>query len=483
MASDRANPPALAPPEVLSGILGALDAGVVVLDSARRVRLWNGWMERATGRPAADALGRGFLELFPEVRESRIDAAIADALENGAPAVLSHTLNRFLFGLKRADGQPMVHSTTVRRLDAGGYADTPGPLCLVQIADVTPAAQRDRLLRERREARYRAVVDTARDAIVTTDVAGTIQWLNRAAEHGFGYGAAEAVGQPIGLILGDAAALWLAPPDPAGEAGPYEAAGRRKGGGTVDLELSLARWTVEGRGSITGILRDVTERRRVQQELHRAVEQKSLLLREVNHRVKNSLHLVSSLMQLQMRGLADPELRRQVQDAIGRIHAIAQVHSRLYQTERFETVELSTYLQALCDDLVSASGDSSGFQLRVEADVVELPTDHAVPLGLIANEMITNAIKHGAGRPLEVVVSLRRAAPRLLFTVSDNGPGLPADFSLNATRSLGMRIVTTLSRQIGGTLEVLPTEQGASFRLVLPLSGEDGPAAESVVAL
>jgi two-component sensor histidine kinase len=466
---------------VLSGILGALDAGVIVLDSARRVRLWNAWMERATGRPAADALGRLFPDLFPEAVGSRIDVAIADALETGAPAVLSHTLNRFLFGLRRHDGQPMVHSTTVRRLDAG-YADAPGPLCLVQVADMTPAAQRDRLLRERREARYRAVVDTARDAIVTTDVAGTIQWLNRAAEHGFGYGAAEAVGQPIGLILGAAAGLWLAPPDPAGEAGPYEAVGRRKGGGTVDLELSLARWSVEGRGSITGILRDVTERRRVQQELRRAVEQKSLLLREVNHRVKNSLHLVSSLLQLQMRGLADQGLRDQVQDAIGRIHAIAQVHSRLYQTERFETVELSTYLQALCDDLVSASGDSAGFHLRVEADAVELPTDHAVPLGLIANELITNAIKHGAGRPLEVVVSLRRAAPRLLFTVSDNGPGLPADFSLEATRSLGMRIVTTLSRQIGGTLEVLPVTQGASFRVVLPLAGEGIPAAESVAA-
>ena len=481
MANCPADPAALAPLEVLSGILGALDAGVVVLDSARRVRLWNGWMERATGRPAGNALGRGFLELFPEARDSRIDVAIADALETGAPAVLSHTLNRFLFGLKRADGQPMVHSTTVRRLDVG-YADAPGSLCLVQIADVTPAAQRDRLLRERREARYRAVVDTARDAIVTTDVAGTIQWLNRAAERGFGYSAAEAVGQPIGLILGDTTALWLAPPDPAGEAGPYEAVGRRKSGGTVDLELSLARWSVEGSGSITGILRDVTERRRVQQELRQAVEQKSLLLREVNHRVKNSLHLVSSLLQLQMRGLANQDLRNQMQDAIGRIHAIAQVHSRLYQTERFEIVELSTYLQALCDDLVSASGDSAGFHLRVEAEEVELPTDHAVPLGLIANELITNAIKHAAGQPLEVVVSLHRAAPWLLFTVSDNGPGLPADFSLDATRSLGMRIVTTLSRQIGGTLEVVPVPQGASFRVVLPLAGEGAPAAESVAA-
>lgn len=464
MANGFAEP---VPPDLLTGFLGALDVGVIVLDSQRCVRLWNAWMARATGRPVAEAVGRSFLTLFPEVRDSRIDFAIGDALATGAPAVLSHTLNRFLLGLTRPNGQPMVHSTTVRRLDAG-YPEEGGPFCLVQIVDVTPAAERDRLLRERREARYHAVVDTARDAIVTTDVAGTIQWLNRAAERGFGYGTAEAVGQPIALILGEGAARWLVPPDAAGE-GACEVTGRRKGGGTVALELSLARWSVEGSGSITGILRDVTERRRVQRELQRALEQKSLLLREVNHRIKNSLHLVSSLLQLQLRGLADPEVRHQVQDAIGRIQAIAQVHSRLYQTERFETVELATYLQALCDDLLSASGDAAAVRLRVDADPVELPIDTAVPLGLIANELITNAIKHGGGRPLEVVLSLKRVADQLLFTVSDTGPGLPPDFSLTATRSLGMRIVTTLSRQIGGALEVLPTARGASFRVAIPL--------------
>ncbi|HYH37332.1 MAG TPA: PAS domain S-box protein [Azospirillum sp.] len=460
------------PPELSSGILGALDVGVMVLDSHRCVRLWNAWMARATGRPADEAVGRNVLDLFPEVRDSRIDLAVGEALATGAPAVLSHTLNRHLLGLTRPNGQPMVHSTTVRRLDAGTAED--GPLCLVQIADATPASERDRQLRERREARYRAVVDTARDAIITTDVAGTIQWMNRAAERGFGYTTDEAVGHPIALILGEDAARWLTSPGAAAE-GACEVTGRRRNGDAVVLELSLARWTVEGSGSITGILRDITERRRVQHELQRALEQKSLLLREVNHRIKNSLHLVSSLLQLQLRGLSDPDLRHHVQDAIGRIQAIAQVHSRLYQTERFETVELATYLEALCDDLVSASGDSAAFRLRVEAEPVELPIDTAVPLGLIANELITNAIKHGGDRPLEVLLSLKRHADRLLFTVSDTGPGLPPDFSLEATRSLGMRIVTTLSRQIGGALEVLPSTRGASFRVAIPLEDTGVP--------
>lgn len=453
--------------DLLPRILGALDTGVIVLDAQRRVRVWNAWMAQASGCPTHQAVGADFHVLFPNLRDTRIDTAIAEALETGVPAVLSHTLNRFLLGLKRADGEPMMHSTTVRRLDLAPRAE---PLCLVQITDVTPAAQRDRLLRERREARYRAVVDTAQDAIVTTDMNGTIQWLNRAAVRQFGYSADEATGQPIGLLLGADAAAWLVPQGVAPEA-PLEATGHRRDGGTLSLEVSLARWSVEGIGSITGILRDVTERRRVQQELHKLVEQKSILLREVNHRVKNSLHLVSSLLQLQARTLSDPALRHQMQDAIGRIHAIAQVHSRLYQTERFQTVELATYLRALCQDLANASGAKTGFDLKVDAEEVELPIDLAIPLGIIANELVTNAIKHGSGKALEVRVSLARAGKRVLFTVADNGPGLPDGFDVERTKSLGMRIVATLSRQIGGTLDILPDVQGAAFRLAVPLVG------------
>ncbi|HYH18157.1 MAG TPA: PAS domain S-box protein [Azospirillum sp.] len=460
--------------DVLIGVLDALDAGVVLLDAEGRVRLWNAWMERTARRPAADLLGRELMAVFPDLRGSRIDAAIEDALTTGAPAVLSHTLNRFPFALLRPDGRPVVHNTTVRRIAVGGV-----PMCVVEITDVTLQVERERYLRERREARYRAVVDTAQDAIVTTDVAGSIQWLNRAAERQFGYTADAAVGLPIATVLGEGAARWL---EPAGagpvSAGPFEVAGRRRDGGVVDLEMSVARWTAEGSNVfITGILRDITERTRARAELQRALDQKSLLLREVNHRVKNSLHLVSSLLSLQLRGITEDRLRHHFRDAISRIHAIAQVHARLYQTERFETVELATYLHALADDLLAASGGATACDLRIDAEEVELPIDLAIPLSLVANELITNAIKHGAGGRVRVDVSLRRVGRELEFSVTDDGPGLPADFDPERAKSLGLRIVTTLTRQVGGTLHMDPTPRGARFRIAVPLAEETVEAA------
>ncbi|MGQ9369833.1 sensor histidine kinase [Azospirillum sp. ST 5-10] len=451
------------PPAVLAAVLDGLDAGVVVLDPEGRIIVWNAWMERAAGHAAPAAVGRGLASVFPGLPGSRVQTAIGEALSTGAPAVLSHTLNRFLFDLRRPDGETMVHNITVHRLDV---AD--GPLCLLQIVDVTLQAERDRFLRERREARYRAVVDTALDAIVTTDVSGTIQWLNRAAERQFGYTAAEASGLDVAVLFGEGAGAWLAAADHA-DSTPFEVVGRRKDGTAVDLELSVARWTADGTGFVTGILRDVTERKRVQADLRRAVDQKSLLLREVNHRVKNSLHLVSSLLSLQMRGLSDDRLRHHFRDAIGRIHAVAQVHARLYQTERFQSVELATYLQAMIDDLVSASGGAAACDVRIDADAVELPIDVAIPLSLVANELITNAIKHGAAERVAVQVGLRCADGLLTFTVADSGPGLPAGFDPGRTGNLGMRIVSTLTRQIGGTVRVDTAGPGATFRIVMPL--------------
>lgn len=455
--------------DVLAGVLDALDGGVVVIDGQERVRLWNAWMERVTGAAAAGLLGRELTAVFPGLRGSRIEAAIEDALTTGAPAVLSHTLNRFPFALCRPDGRPLVHNTTVRRIDVGGV-----PFGVIQITDVTLQVERERYLRERREARYRAVVDTAQDAIVTTDAAGTIQWLNRAAERQFGYAADTAVGLSIAAVLGEGAAQWL---DPAGAgpdgAGPFEVTGRRRDGGTMDLEMSVARWTAEGSNLfITGILRDVTERARARAELQRALDQKSLLLREVNHRVKNSLHLVSSLLSLQLRGVTEERLRHHFRDAISRIHAIAQVHARLYQTERFETVELATYLHALANDLLAASGGATACDLRIDAEEVDLPIDVAIPLSLVANELITNAIKHAAGGRIRVDVSLRRVGRELEFAVADDGPGLPDDFDPDRAKSLGLRIVTTLTRQIGGTLHVDPMPRGARFRIAVPLAEE-----------
>jgi two-component sensor histidine kinase len=204
----------------------------------------------------------------------------------------------------------------------------------------------------------------------------------------------------------------------------------------------------------------------VRDALEQAVADKTVLLREINHRVKNSLQLVSSLLSLQMAGLGDGQARTLLKDASDRISAVARVHHRLYQADRFSTLDFAAFLQELCDDLGRASGGRV-CSILLDADPLEVDIDHAAPLGLITNELITNAIKHRDSDPAVISVSLECAADSYALTVSDQGPGLPADFDAGKSRTLGMRIITALTRQIGGRMEILPTPKGTTFRITV----------------
>lgn len=458
----------------VAGIVDALDIGIVLLDDGQRIRVWNSWMEWASGRRSAELSGKSLWDAFPERRETRLQAAVEDALGTGASSVLSHTLHAQILPLRLRDGLPVPHSAIVRP-----FVDGAERYCLIQITDQTAAADRERVLRERRDERYRAVVGAAQEAIVTTDIAGTIQWMNGAAERHFGITQAEAVGNDIGILLapgnadrwpcGGAALAWST------QAAPIEIQGRRHDGSLFDAELSIGCWTSGGRTFVTGILRDVTERLRVLEALQSALADKTILLREINHRVKNSLQLVSGLLNLQVATVDSEVARHHLRDAAHRIGAVARVHHRLYQTDRFHTIDFAVFLRELCADLAKATGGAIA-EMRVDTDAIEIPNDQATPLGLVANELITNAIKHGGATQPRVHVTLERGVDHFTLTVADEGPGLPEGFDPRQSRSLGMRIVTALVPQVSGTLDVLPTGRGAVFRVKVPLPAGIEPA-------
>jgi PAS domain S-box-containing protein len=459
-------------------ILDALDSGIVILDGECRVGIWNTWMERATGLAQADLAGRLLWEALPELADTRLRGAVDDAIQAGASSILTHSLHAELLPLRLPDGRPLLHNLIIRPLSFGVPGGAPGRIqagsasgCMIQVNDITVTVNRERVLRERRDAKYRAVVDTAQDAIVTTDAAGTLQWMNTAAERIFDFHSQEAIGKDIDLLLsaGDCA-HWPRDHDAVAmneEAmQPVELIGQRRDGAPLNLELSLASWRSEDRVFVTGILRDVTERRRVRDALEQAVADKTVLLSEINHRVKNSLQLVSGLLNLQMASIDDNLAKALLKDASDRIAAVARVHYRLYQSDRFSTLDFAAFLEELCDDLAEASG-ASVCDLVLETGALEINIDHAAPLGLIANELVTNAIKHRDTDPAVIKVTLETGPDGYALTVSDNGPGLPADFNPAKSRTLGMRIVTALTRQLGGKLDILPAAKGTTFRVTV----------------
>ena len=210
-----------------------------------------------------------------------------------------------------------------------------------------------------------------------------------------------------------------------------------------------------------------------QSQLLEALQQKELLLKEVNHRVKNSLQIDASLFGLQRTQIKDPEARRQFEQAGRRINTVAQIHQRLYQDEEVDIVSFDRFLQELCDDLNSAMGGHERLTIVCEASPCRLPTDQAVPLALALNEIITNAFKYAYAPDAsgEIRVACRNADDALVLSVSDDGLPLPDNFDPAKSSGLGMRMITALAKQLRATLEVVRHSKGKSFVLKIPTRG------------
>jgi PAS domain S-box-containing protein len=261
-------------PHIWNGVFDAIDAGLMILDAGRRIVGWNQWMTRATGVPATAALGRPLDEVFGDLISPRLSEAVTNALASGVSSVLTHSLNRAVLPLRTPDDRAMIHNVAVQPM-----VRAPAQ-ALIQITDVTIATDRDRVLRERQNARYDAVVQTAPDAIVTLSSDGVIQMANPAAGQQFGYDPKELTGVPITALMRNHepwASVWAAVISRSPLTRPVELMACRKDGSATFLEVSASRWESDKRIFVTTILRDVNERRASEdalRQLNQTLEQR-----------------------------------------------------------------------------------------------------------------------------------------------------------------------------------------------------------------
>jgi PAS domain S-box-containing protein len=238
-----------------------------------------------------------------------------------------------------------------------------------------------------------------------------------------------------------------------------------------------ARVRGEGGTRIVGSLYDITDRKRTEQEREAALQQRELLLRELNHRVKNNLQMVSSLLNLQATRMDDPAAREQFRKATDRVQAVGDIHARLYQGDQLGVVDFDQYLQDLCARLRESMLEGRSIRLEVETEPLTLDIDRAIPLGLIVNELVTNSIKHAfadeASGQIDVSLKKGGASEVLRLTIADNGRGIGQDA---APAGLGSRLVEGLMQQVGGTI-ARTDEDGATYEIVVPEQSARSPAA------
>ena len=224
-------------------------------------------------------------------------------------------------------------------------------------------------------------------------------------------------------------------------------------------------------GRMKGVIeyvRDITERKMAEDRLQSSLAEKEVLLREIHHRVKNNMQVISSLLNLQSRRISDPEVLEMFKESQRRIRSMALIHERLYQSSDLSRIEFSQYLRNLANHLFSSYQiDPNRIQVTIDAVEIHLNINTAIPCALIVNELISNALKHGfpEGRRGNVGVEFRRNDGNgCLLQVKDDGVGFPANLDFHKTESLGMQIVVTLVNQIEGTIR-LEREKGTNFQI------------------
>jgi PAS domain S-box-containing protein len=289
----------------------------------------------------------------------------------------------------------------------------------------------------------------------------------------------------------------------------FQWAARRKDGSIFWVELNGTRITIGTRECLLLVARDVTERKRAEEKIRASLKEKEVLLKEIHHRVKNNLQIISSLLYLQSTRTEHVGAVSALRESRDRIKSMALIHERLYASPDLASVDMGKYTRNLVADLRHSHGtEESSVRLTFNIDDIPLGITEAIPCGLIINELVSNALKHAfpkgrdfnglaranlssehgepgtrlrvreapTGFPAEgatrvpvmageiSIQLLRTGANRITLTVSDNGIGFPEQIDFRRSPSLGLTLVNSLVEQLGGTIE-LDRREGTSFTI------------------
>jgi PAS domain S-box-containing protein len=238
----------------------------------------------------------------------------------------------------------------------------------------------------------------------------------------------------------------------------------------VSLTVSLARDESGNPRHFIAVIEDTTRHKRAELAVKDSLREKEVLLREIHHRVKNNMQVISSLLNLQSRNIEDPNLRKMFQESQSRVRAMALIHEVLYGSDDLSRIDLEDYVSKLAKSLTRMYGaDASRIRLEVVGNGVTLEIDDTVPCGLVISELLSNSFKYAFpdGRPGEISINaVATDDDRIVLTVRDDGVGIPDDVDIRHTESMGMGLVTGLvENQLGGQLE-LDRTGGTCFTIV-----------------
>jgi PAS domain S-box-containing protein len=320
------------------------------------------------------------------------------------------------------------------------------------------------------------VVDQSPVSIIITDRNGIIEYINPEFIRVRGYSPQEIIGKHVSILKSNyhPDEFYNQIQNALLQDGEWrgEIYNRKKNGKLYWESVTIAS-VRDPNGEISNFIaiqEDITEKKQTQKQL-KSLREKETLLREIHHRVKNNLQIISSLMNLQLHSIPDDSTIEIFKQCESRIKAMALIHEKLYQSEDIEKIDFKEYLKSFIFHIIHSHHlDHTKIKIKMQVAHIFLSIDKAIPCGLIFNELITNTVKHAFSQTSEglIKVSLQIEDNSYALIVSDNGKGLPEDFNIQKQKSLGLQLVEMLVKQLKGKLEFSSGGKYTIFKILFP---------------
>lgn len=418
-------------------------------------RLNPAW-EQTLGWTIEELTSKPYLEfIHPDDRKSTIKAA--EGLGKGEKVI-------------RFDNRYLCKDGSYKWVSWNSYPMIEEELIFAVARDVTELKEIGEALKES-EIKYRNIFENVQDVFYQIDRSGVITEISPSIERYSGYKPGELIGKPVEMIyldMEDRKELLKVLRE-KGELADYELKLETKNKDLVYVSVN-AHFLFDSQNQpigFEGSLRDISARKKAELKLQKSLEEKEMLLKEIHHRVKNNLMVISSLLNLQSQYIKDKEALGIFRESQSRAKSMALIHERLYRSTDLKRIDFGDYIRTLAMDLSRTYGTDPGLiKMNINVENLMLDINTAIPLGLIVNELLSNTMKHAFPNNMEGEINLdfRRIGNEYVLIVLDDGVGFPEDLDFKNTDSLGLQLVNSLTGQIGGEVE-LDTNKGTKFSI------------------
>lgn len=325
------------------------------------------------------------------------------------------------------------------------------------------------------QRQYKNLLENVHMAILTANKKGEITSANAECSSVFGYSSDEFldinINDLVGLGMTEGGhnklmkSYFNNPSDRKMDSSERTVLGKHKNGSSIPLEISLSYYISESGPEAIAIVKDISEKEEAKETKKQLIERETLL-KEIHHRVKNNLQVITSLLALQSSSIEDARVKELFRSSQHRINAMSGIHEMLYQSDSLSEINYSDYLNSLLSSLLlSMVGVASSIKINIKCENINFNIDTAIPLGLLINEIVTNSIKHGVVKDSNGIISVtivKVDETNYTMLIGDNGVGIK-NVIQRERKSLGLKLIKQLTKQIKGTIEKDESKKGTNY--------------------